>query len=135
MRALIKYDNNKFEGTSALPVSKDAGRTALGALGHFVQMYNVMMEQGNYPPGKQSTPKLKVMLSEMSEIEQLKVMIAELTQDRTASSTKGNDKGANDRKPFQWDNGLGVEVNAKVTAAIRQKFPTMPPRVRQYCKG
>ena len=29
MRALIKYDNNRFEGTLALPVSKDARRTAL----------------------------------------------------------------------------------------------------------
>lgn len=113
---------------SGYAISKDPGKHALAALTSFVEMYNVLMEQGNYSPGKRPITKSPAMLS---EIEQIKLMLSELKQDRTASSTKGNQvKGGNPqnggKRPF--DNGLGAELNAKISEAIKKKLPTMPPR-------
>jgi hypothetical protein len=113
-------------------------------------LYLTLMEQDNYPPGLKAIPEDAKVLALQAEMKHLHTEMTKLHQDRSASSTKSATPGSSilhtsDKKvKFQNDqegastssnqpssrtpkpNGLSEEVNAKLTALIKAKLPTMP---------
>ena len=110
-------------------------------------LYLTLMEQDNYPPGVKAIPEDSKVLALQAEMKFLKTEMTKLHQDRSASSTKGSGPSilkpsektirfldqegasASSNKPSQRTpkpNGLSDEDNAKVTALIKEKLPTMP---------
>ena len=67
---------------------------AKAELNRFKELYLELVSQGNYPPGKQQTtpdPRYQAMVTQVAAME---ARISELSQNREASSTRGNNSGS-----------------------------------------